>query len=115
MNYWSTDYGDCEYGWIEVDLGVNRIVVAVRTRGGYQYFVSRFSLAIKPDGGVWSGVGVVNPSDLPIVFDGNTDTINTVNNPLPTPVLARFVQLVVIECSGTEAELRWAIDGCPVD
>ena len=112
-NYWSADYGDCADSWITADLGINRIVEAVRTRGGNQNFIARFSLAISQDGGDWSTV--VDGSDSTVVFDGNTDTTTTVSNPLPTPVVARFVQLVVIECSGTEAELRWAIDGCPVD
>ena len=91
-----------EGAWIRADLGENRIVVAIRTRGDTVYFVTQFEISISTDGFEWSDV--VDDFGLTIVFEGNTDGSTIVTNQMPTPIETRFVQLNVQEmnrcCNG---------------
>ena len=98
--------------WIRADLGVNRIVVAIRTKGSSCCWVTQFKITLSTNGADWSDIA--DESGSMVVFEGNTDATTMVNNPLPTLVETRLVQLTVISIHGSEAELKWAIDGCPV-
>ena len=113
MGYcWSPNVGTGPEEWIRADLGANRNVVAIRTKGGSCCWVTQFIIAISTNGADWSYVA--HESGIMVVFEGNTDATTIVSHTLPTPVETRFVQLAVTSIHGSEAELKWAIDGCPV-
>ena len=92
------------------DLGTNRMVVAIRTLGGQDDFITQFMLTISSNGSDWSDVA--DESGSTVIFEGNTVPSIMVSNPLPTPVETRFVKFTII--APVNGVLRWAIDGCPV-
>ena len=100
--------------WISADLGENRIVMAIRTRGhvyvGHNY-ITQFTISISANGINWSDV--VDESGSTVAFQGNTDAETIVTNPMPMPIVTRHVKLTVLDYVGW-ISLRWAIDGCPV-
>ena len=56
-NCWSPTEETGPGTWIRADLGTKRLVVAIRTRGGLNYFVTQFMLTISPNGGSdWSHI-----------------------------------------------------------
>ena len=101
--------------WIKVDLGQDRIVKSIQTRGdaSWGYHVRRYFISTARDDVNWSNIHA-NGED--VVFDGNTDEDpdDIVTSELPATIKTRFVRLHPVEWNSHQPGLRWAVVGCPV-
>ncbi|XP_078085041.1 neuropilin-2a isoform X1 [Mustelus asterias] len=95
MNGW-TPNEDTVKEWIQVDLGILKILTGVATQGAISvdtsktYFVSSYKLEMSSNGEDWMTYRQGKNHKL---FPANTDGNEVVLNTLTPPVLARFVRI----------------------
>ncbi|XP_043549251.1 neuropilin-2-like isoform X2 [Chiloscyllium plagiosum] len=95
VNGW-TPNEDTVREWIQVDLGILKIVTGIATQGAISvdtakiYFVSTYKLEVSSNGEDWM---VYRQGKNHKLFPANTDGNEVVLNTLTPPVLARFVRI----------------------
>ena len=108
---------DSDENWISADLGENRVVIAIRTRGyvntfyDYLGYITQFKVSTSVNGAAWSDV--VDEPGSTIVFQGNSDAETAVTNQMPALIVTRHAELTVLAFVEWPT-MRWAFDGCPV-
>lgn len=102
--------GGCTSQYLQVDLGRELEINAVATQGASSRptWVTQYDMSFSNDGIHWVRTGHS--------LTGNADSAQVVVNPLPRPVLARYVRILPVEWvnasgSGDSLGVRWELFG----
>ena len=110
--FWAPVWSDEQKG-IDVDLGTDRLIVAIRTRNieNSNHYLRSFAIYSGIDGSA-ELVPAMDSSGAEVVFEIVEFSNDILNHALPIPIIARYVRLKIISFDGQTPALSWAVDGC---
>jgi hypothetical protein len=89
---WSAANNSSTNEWLQIDLGIERLIVAIGTKGrvlNSQQWVTSYGLCYSLDGSNWT---TYQSKGANFIFTGNTDINTEARHNLDVPIIARYVR-----------------------